>query len=46
MKKEKTKSFISFPPKVKFVKRAQSWCLTSWKEGKQKVEFFAEKPTL
>ena len=44
MKKEKQKLFTNFPPTIKWVKRARSWCKTSWHEGKQHIEFFADKP--
>ena len=35
-------------PKIKYVKRARSWCVTSWEKGKDKdkqiQKWFAEKP--
>lgn len=37
-------------PSIKYVRRAKSWCKTSWeingKEIKQKQEWFANKPSL
>ena len=35
-----------YPPSKKFVKRANSWCITHWVVGKQIIEWFQEEPNL
>lgn len=30
---------------IKFVKRAKMWCKTSIENGKQKIEWFSDKPS-
>lgn len=46
MKSDKIKIIIdnNRKPKIKFVCRANMWCKTSWDTGKQKIEWFSEKP--
>ena len=31
-------------PSVKFVKKANMWCRTTFEKGKQKIEWFSEEP--
>lgn len=45
MKKEKNKLFLSYPPKIKWVKKAGSFCESYWYMGKQYQKWSAEKPT-
>lgn len=35
-----------YPPSKKFVKKANSWCITRWVDGKQIIEWFQEEPNL
>lgn len=44
MKQDKSKSFLNYPPKIKWVKKAQSFCKTYFFEGKQKQEWYVTKP--
>lgn len=34
---------LSYPPKLKHVKRARSWCVTYCENSKQKQEWFSDK---
>ena len=45
-RKEQVKYFPmdSTPPKKKFVKAAKMWCVTTWKQGKQLIEWSVEEP--
>ena len=36
----------NYPARVAWVKRAGMFCKTSWENGKQKIEFFSEQPTI
>lgn len=31
-------------PRIKWVKRANSWAITTWRDGKQHIEFVNERP--
>lgn len=48
MKNEQQKHFLpdDTPPKKKFVKTANMWCVTKWKDKKQVIEWSVEEPIL
>lgn len=43
-KQEKKKIYLTGKSKIKFVKAAGAWAKTSYVEGKQKIEWFKDKP--
>lgn len=44
--KPKNQEIINRQPSIKFVKAAKMWAKTTWENGKQKIEWFKDKPTL
>jgi hypothetical protein len=43
---KRDKTMLDKIPKVKWVKRANMWCVSEVKDGKQIINWYAEKPEM